>query len=72
MRPVVGIAHVHVLNETHGKSMLTAKLHERNNIVVVDAALHHGIELDRFEAMLLGGENPFQNFCQIAPFWSYA
>ena len=46
-RPVVGIPHVHKFDEPHRVSSRPKILAQRQQLAVVHAALHHGIDLDR-------------------------
>src|SRR2546430_10485736 len=44
--PVVAVADVHVLDETHDHAGAAEVLHQLEHRVIVHAALHHGIDLD--------------------------
>jgi hypothetical protein len=45
--PVVRVAHVHELDEAQGMAAFAEMLRQRDDLVVVHAALHHGVDLDR-------------------------
>ncbi len=48
--PVVAVAHVHELDETHDMPAATEALHQRDHLALVDAALDDGIDLQPLEA----------------------
>ena len=52
------------------KAVGAAELDERQNIVVVDAALDHRVQLDRRQPGRLGGENPFEHLVRNRRAWS--
>src|SRR6476660_4298787 len=66
--PMVGVAHVHGFDEAHTKTVLAGKFHQRNNIVLVDAAFDYGVELDRRESRFLSSKDSFENFVEITAF----
>src|SRR3972149_9564095 len=65
--PVVRVAHVHVLDKPDRKSVLPGKLHDIEDVIVVDAPLDHRIDLDRIQAITLGSKKALQHLRQIAP-----
>ena len=65
--PVVGIAYIHVLNKPDPEAVLPGELHQFKDIVIVDAALNHGVNLDRIHPVSSRCREPFQNTGQIVP-----
>ena len=48
--PIVAGAHVHILDETRHMAVLAREFDQRQDLIVVDAALHHAVEFDALEA----------------------
>jgi hypothetical protein len=63
--PVVGVPHIHELDEPEPEPVLPRELDQGEDVVVVDAALDHGIDLDRIEAQEPGGQQPLQDAGQV-------
>src|SRR6058998_1833527 len=51
--PVIRVAHIHILDEPDCEVVLARKLDEIENLVVVDAPLDHGIDLDWMKPVTL-------------------
>ena len=63
--PLVRVAHVHIFDETDVKSILSGEFHEVENLVVVDAAFDHGVDLDRQQANALGDRKALEHRSQV-------
>ncbi len=55
----------HELDEAHLDVVIAPEAGEVDDLVVVDAALHDGIDLDRLEAGLLGGLDAVEHTHQL-------
>ena len=64
--PGIGIAHVHVFDETHRKPVGSAEFDQRDDFIVVQAANNHGVDLDRIEPGAVRREDAGQDLFQIA------
>src|SRR5690606_29556546 len=59
--PVIAIADIHVLDETHNDPGTAKSLHEIEHGVIVDAALYHRVDLDRCEPGCDGSRNTLEH-----------
>ena len=63
--PGIGIAHVHVFDETHRKSVGSAEFDQRDDFIVVHAANNDGVDLHRIESDAVRREDAGQDAVQI-------
>ena len=63
--PAAGRVERHPLDEPHLDALVPPEPGEVDDLVVVDAALHDGVDLDRIEPGLLGGGDPVEDAGQL-------
>ena len=66
--PVVGVPHVHVFDESGLQTVLSRIFHQVQDLVVVGAPDHDGVDLDGSHSGVPGCQDPFQNVFQPSPF----
>ena len=68
--PSVYVTNIHVFDEPHFEAILSRKVHQIDDLVVVCAADDHRIDLDWRQAGFFGGKRPFRTSSRLPRFVS--